>query len=52
MGATTYRLVSGFAAQMPDEPSMAEVTTMPKVVFSSTLEGVHLAIVDRAGPAR
>jgi dihydrofolate reductase len=38
MGATTYRLVSGFAAQMPDEPSMAEVTTMPKVVFSSTLE--------------
>jgi dihydrofolate reductase len=38
MGATTYRLMSGFAAQMPDEPSMAELTAMPKVVFSSTLE--------------
>ena len=38
MGATTYRLMSGFAAQMPDEPSMAAVTAMPKVVFSSTLE--------------
>ena len=23
MGATTYRLMSGFAAQTPDEPSMA-----------------------------
>jgi len=38
MGATTYRLMSGFAAQMPDEPSMAGLTTMPKVVFSSTLK--------------
>lgn len=38
MGATTYRLMSGFAAQMPDEPSMARLTAMPKVVFSSTLE--------------
>jgi len=38
MGATTYRLMSGFAAQMPDEPSMAGLTAMPKVVFSSTLE--------------
>jgi dihydrofolate reductase len=37
MGATTYRLMSGFAAQMPDEPSMAALTTTPKVVFSSTL---------------
>ena len=38
MGATTYRLMSGFAAQMPDEGVMAELTAMPKVVFSSTLE--------------
>lgn len=38
MGATTYRLMSGFAAQMPDESSMARLTAMPKVVFSSTLE--------------
>ncbi len=37
MGATTYRLMSGFAAQMPDEPSLAGLTAMPKVVFSSTL---------------
>ena len=38
MGATTYRLMSGFAAQTPDEPGMAGLTAMPKVVFSSTLE--------------
>jgi len=38
MGATTYRLMSGFGAQMTDEPSMAGLTAMPKVVFSSTLE--------------
>jgi dihydrofolate reductase len=38
MGATTYRLMSRFAARMPDEPSMAGLTAMPKVVFSSTLE--------------
>ena len=38
MGATTYRLMSGFAAQMPDEPGLAAVTAMPKTVFSSTLE--------------
>ncbi len=37
MGATTYRLMSGFAARMPDEPSMAGLTAMPKAVFSSTL---------------
>jgi dihydrofolate reductase len=36
MGATTYRLMSGFAADMPDE--LAGLTAMPKVVFSSTLE--------------
>jgi dihydrofolate reductase len=38
MGATTYRLMSGFAEQMPDEPGLAGLTAMPKVVFSSTLE--------------
>ncbi|OKJ68576.1 dihydrofolate reductase family protein [Streptomyces sp. CB02460] len=38
MGATTYRLMSGFAAQMPDDPGFAELNAMPKVVFSSTLE--------------
>ena len=39
MGATTYRLMSGFAAQMPDDSGMASLTAMPKVVFSSTLKG-------------
>src|ERR687893_1046200 len=38
MGATTYRLMAGFAEQMPDEPGLAGLTAMPKVVFSSTLE--------------
>jgi dihydrofolate reductase len=38
MGATTYRLMSEFAEQMPDEPSLAALTATPKVVFSSTLE--------------
>lgn len=38
MEATTYRLMSGFAAQMPDDPGFAELNGMPKVVFSSTLE--------------
>ena len=38
MGATTYRLMSGFAAEMPDDPGMAALTAMPKVVFSSTLK--------------
>jgi dihydrofolate reductase len=38
MGATTYRLMSGFAAQTPGEPGMAELTAQPKVVFSSTLQ--------------
>jgi len=36
MGATTYRLMSGFAADLPDQ--LAGLTAMPKVVFSSTLE--------------
>ena len=39
MGATTYRLMSGFAAQAPDEAGMAGLAAQPKVVFSSTLEG-------------
>jgi dihydrofolate reductase len=38
MGATTYRLMSGFAAEMPDEPGLAALTASRKVVFSSTLE--------------
>ena len=37
MGATTYRLMSGFAAEMPDDPGIAALSAMPKVVFSSTL---------------
>ncbi|CAL9332611.1 dihydrofolate reductase family protein [Streptomyces sp. enrichment culture] len=37
MGARTYRLMSGFAAEMPDDPNFAGLTAMPKVVFSSTL---------------
>jgi dihydrofolate reductase len=36
MGATTYRLMSGFAADMPDQ--LGGLTAMRKVVFSSTLE--------------
>jgi dihydrofolate reductase len=38
LGATTYRLMSGFAAEMGDDPGLAGLTAMPKVVFSSTLE--------------
>ncbi len=38
MGATTYRLMSGFAEQMPDDPGLAGLTASRKVVFSSTLE--------------
>ena len=38
MGATTYREMSGYAADMPDDPGLAAMTEMPKVVFSSTLE--------------
>ena len=37
MGATTYRLMSGFAATSDDD-SFAQLTEMSKVVFSSTLE--------------
>jgi dihydrofolate reductase len=38
MGATTYRLLSGFAAEMPDDPGLAGLAAAPKVVFSSTLK--------------
>jgi dihydrofolate reductase len=41
MGAATYRLMSGFAVDMPDEPGLATLTATPKVVFSSTLEAPH-----------
>jgi dihydrofolate reductase len=37
MGATTYRLMSGFAATMSDDDSLAQLTETSKVVFSSTL---------------
>jgi dihydrofolate reductase len=36
MGATTYRLMSGFAES--GEEGLSGLTAMPKVVFSSTLE--------------
>jgi dihydrofolate reductase len=38
MGATTYRELSGYAAEIPDDPGLAAMTAMPKVVFSSTLQ--------------
>lgn len=38
MGATTYRLMSGFATELPDDPGVAALTALPKVVFSSTWE--------------
>ncbi len=38
MGATTYREMSGYAIEMPDDPGLAGLTAMPKVVFSSTLQ--------------
>jgi len=37
MGATTYRLMSGFAATS-DDASLAQLTQMSTVVFSSSLE--------------
>jgi dihydrofolate reductase len=50
MGATTYRMMSGFAAESPDDPAFAAMTAMPKVVFSSTLEAplawAHTELVD------
>jgi dihydrofolate reductase len=51
MGATTYRLMSGLAEEMPDEPGIRELSALPKVVFSSTLETplswVNTELVDR-----
>jgi dihydrofolate reductase len=51
MGATTYRLMSGFAEEMPGESSLSALTAMPKVVFSSTLEAplswANTKLVDR-----
>jgi dihydrofolate reductase len=51
MGATTYRLMSGFADEMPGESSLSALTAMPKVVFSSTLEAplswANTTLVDR-----
>ena len=38
MGAMTYRLMSGYAAEMPDDPGLTALTALPKVVFSSSLE--------------
>jgi dihydrofolate reductase len=38
IGATTYRLMSGYATEMPDDPGLAALTAMPKVVFSSTVK--------------
>lgn len=38
MGATTYRVMAGFAEQAGDDPAMASVTALPKVVFSSSLQ--------------
>lgn len=38
MGATTYRLMSGFAEQVGDDPGFAHMAATPKVVFSSTLD--------------
>ena len=38
LGAATYRTLSGFAADMPDDPGLAAMTASPKIVFSSTLE--------------
>jgi dihydrofolate reductase len=51
MGARTYRLMSGFAADMPGEPGLAALTALPKVVFSSTLAAplswANTELVDR-----
>ncbi len=49
MGATTYRLMSGFAES--GEGGLSALTAMPKVVFSSTLEAplawANTELVDR-----
>jgi dihydrofolate reductase len=38
MGATTYRLMSGFVAAAPEEDAMADLTSRQKIVFSSSLD--------------
>ena len=49
MGATTYRLMSGFAES--GEGGLSALTAMPKVVFSSTLAAplawANTELVDR-----
>jgi dihydrofolate reductase len=51
MGATTYRVMSGFAEEMPDETGLSGLTALPKVVFSSTLQAplswANTELVDR-----
>ena len=51
MGARTYRLMSGFAAEMTDDSGFSALTSMPKVVFSSTMEAplswANTELVDR-----
>ena len=43
MGATTYRLMSGFVSDdMLKDPGFAALTAMPKTVFSSTLKEAEL----------
>jgi dihydrofolate reductase len=43
MGATTYRLMSGFVSdEMLKDPGFAALTAMPKTVFSSTLKEAEL----------
>ena len=37
MGATTYRAMSGFAAEMPDEEALQALGDASKLVFSTTL---------------
>ena len=49
MGATTYRLMSGFAVELADDPGVAALTAMPKVVFSSTSGGTTLVGQHRVG---
>ena len=53
MGATTYRLMSGFATDMPDESSLSALTAMPRWCshrpWSHHCRGQHRA-VDRDPP--
>ena len=38
MGATTYRMMSGFVSAAPEEDAMADLTSRQKIVFSSSLD--------------